>query len=899
MPVDSPITLCDNPKTISFNFPTQNILHQNSTKFIPYVGIFLSGFTSLTYELLWIKQFKLLFGATLYAISAVLCAFMLGLALGAWLITKFLDAPNIKKFHPIRFYGILELIIGIYALILPLILKSLSPIYPHLISLSQNSDGTLHILQFFIGTLVMLPATMLMGATLPVLGRWAISDQYQIFPGLSVLYGLNTFGAVAGCVWTQFIAVSHLGISGTNFSAVIINILVFGLCFWGIQLKANPNITTSKSESSNIRNSSATQPILSFLLLVLFGYSGLVALSSEILWTRILVFPLGSSLYSFAIILSAFLFGIGLGSIISKPLLGNSKWILKFILVELAIGVFCLMIFPIFNQFTELISQIDQIFYSQQSSPEKTLWIRTLFAFGLMLIPTLGFGMAFPLANHIHFSIFNNVTKTLGNSYAVNTIGAILGTIITPFFLIPWLGIKLSLFTLYGILILLSLVCLLIHIRPRKLTLAISFVTLIILGITFDWGTLQVDTSQIGNKNFTRVEINSSLDNTLLLDYKEGSFSTLAVVEEKQTGARTLYIDGFSTATASNSVGGSAYMQAMGWIPMMLHFNPKKALVMCFGTGNTLSTVSQFPNVSVDAVEIDRNVLSVAPWFSKWNRNVLEQPHVQIHVQDARNFIQWTQDKYDVITLEPMSPVQAGVNSLYSQDFYQHSKAHLNSGGIMMQWLPLHLVGPKDTWSILKTFQSVFPHTTIWNSFLTRIVLLVGSEKPLQLDITHFNNLMKQGPIKTMAHEIGVYGFEDFMDFYLTDGKSLFQITENAKTITDDFPLLEHSPVTLVPPLKKQTDETFINFLRFRVNRHPPVKGWTLKEKNYFSGIYQTRTAQRLSIFSQRYLGPGNSKFEQKSYLEGLKEIQTFLKSQKNKYLKLNSTGWQWSEKIE
>ncbi len=874
-------------------------MYQNSAKLIPYVCIFLSGLTSLTYELLWIKQFKLLFGATLYAISAVLCAFMLGLALGAWLITRFLDAKNIKKIHPLRFYGLLEFAIGIYALILPFLLKTLSSIYPHLVSFSQNSDGTLHILEFFLSTLIMLPATLMMGATLPVLGRWAISDRHQIFPNLSILYGLNTFGAVAGCIWTQFIAVSYMGISGTNYSAVVINIFVFVLCYFGIEVNSNPNTLGLKSQNTKTSSSHPTPPILSFLLLVLFGYSGLVALSSEILWTRILVFPLGSSLYSFAIILSTFLFGIALGSIISKPLLGNSRWILKFILVELTIGIFCLMVFPVFNQFTELIAQVDQIFYSQQSTPEKTLWVRTLFAFGLMFIPTLGFGIAFPLANHIHFSIFNSVSKTLGNSYAVNTVGSILGTILTPFLLIPWLGIKMSLFILYGLLILLSLVCLFLHIRSKIFTLTTSFAVLIILGLIFNSGYLQIDTNQIGNKNFTRVEINSSLDDTMLLDYKEGSFSTLAVVEEKKTGARTLYIDGFSTATTSSSVGGSAYMQAMGWIPMMLHPNPRKALVMCFGTGNTLSTVSQFPKVSVDAVEIDRNVLSVAPWFSKWNRNVLEQPQVQIHVQDARNFIQWTQNKYDVITLEPMSPVQAGVNSLYSRDFYQYSKSHLNPEGIMMQWLPLHLVGPKDAWSILKTFQSVFPNTTIWNSFLTRIVLLVGSEKPIQLDLTHFNKLMSQDPIKTMGHEIGVYGFEDFMDFYLTHGKNISQITEKASIITDDFPLLEHSPVTLVPPFKNQTDETFINFLRFRVNQYPPVKGLNPKEKNYYSEIYQKRTAQRLSIFSQRYLGPGNSSFEQKKYFEGLKEIQSFLKSQESNYLKFSTNGWQWSENIE
>ena len=203
----------------------------------------------------------------------------------------------------------------------------------------------------------------------------------------------------------------------------------------------------------------------------------------------------------------------------------------------------------------------------------------------------------------------------------------------------------------------------------------------------------------------------------------------------------------------------------------------------------------------------------------------VNRDNVHLNYQDARGFIRWTDALYDVITLEPMSPVQAGVNNLYSREFYEQSRRRLNAGGLMMQWLPLHLVGPEDARAIVKTFQSVFPHTSVWNSYLTRIVLLVGSDEPQVLDKYRFEKLMGNEAIQGMAEQIGIFNFLDMMDFYLTDGKSLAPLVSRASVITDDRPLLEHSPTTLVPPLKRETDESFLNLLRFRMGKFPLTKG--------------------------------------------------------------------------
>jgi spermidine synthase len=260
--------------------------------------------------------------------------------------------------------------------------------------------------------------------------------------------------------------------------------------------------------------------------------------------------------------------------------------------------------------------------------------------------------------------------------------------------------------------------------------------------------------------------------------------------------------------------------------------------------------------------------------------------------QDARGFIRWTDETYDVITLEPMSPVQAGVNNLYSKEFDEQSRQRLNPGGLMMQWLPLHLVGPEDARAIVKTFQSVFPHTSVWNSYLTRIVLLVGSDEPQALDKSRFEEAMKHAEVKEMAEQIGIFSFLDMMDFYLADGKSLVPLMDSASVITDDRPLLEHSPATLVPPLKRETDESFLNLLQYRVGQFPNTRGIEAEEMTYFRSNYEKRTAQRLSIFSQRYQGPGAGAFARKNYGAGLEQVQHFLETHEEPFIQLSGSGW-------
>ena len=869
------------------------------SRLIPFFCIFISGAASLVYELIWIRQLSLVFGGTLYAISAVLCAFMTGLALGAWGIGLFLSHRNKQKktVNLVLLYGLIEGLIGLYGLFFPYGLELISGFYAPIVNGTIELGFLLHWIEFFLSTALMLPATICMGATLPLIGSWSIGkNSERILPDVSILYSLNTFGAVAGCLYTQTIALKYFGVSATNLTAIGMNFLVFLLCtpLRSYFIKNSSSKTPAIKYKINRVSSSAPDRKFSLLLIFIFAYSGMAALASEILWTRVLVFPMGTTLNSFALILATFLFGIALGSIMADKLLGNSNHVLKFLLIQLSIAISCIAILPLFENIHEWTSKADQLFYDLDNIALKTIGIRSLFAFGLMFLPTLGFGLSFPLANRININLFKTNSKTLGNTYALNTIGATLGTIITPFILIPFMGIRMSLFVIYSILIFLCLVAMAIHFKWNDKNFVKSgFIATTIIFLGYMWSNPKISTEQLGIHNLARIGIDTQKHQLNLIEYIEGDFSTLSVIENKKSKARTLYMNGFSTATVSDSIGGSDYMQAMGFIPMVLHPNPKKALVICFGTGNTTGTVSLFPGVQVDGIEIDKNVLSLAHHFSKWNHNAQKKKNIHMYIQDGRTFTRWTQNKYDVITLEPMSPIQAGTVNLYSREFYQLTAERLNKDGLMMQWLPLHLVGPDDAKSILKTFKEVYPHTSIWNSFLTRIVLLVGSKEEIALDKIRFEELMRVPEIQNSAQQIGINTFLDFTDFFLTDASKVNSFMQNADLITDDRPLLEFSPATLLPPLKLEVDETFLNYLKYRIGNYPQVRGMMPSEKRRWKKDFRTRTAQRISVFSRRYHGPGESAFNKRNYSEGLDEVATYLDNKKDQPIRLKGIQWE------
>lgn len=867
---------------------------------IAYACLFASGAASLAYELIWFRHLTLVFGASLYALSAVLCAFMMGLAGGAWVMGRVLTriSSGMEPEKLIRIYGVLEGLIGLYALCFPFGLELLEKLYPFILPASGQVGVTVHLLEFFLSTLLMFPATFLMGATLPLMGCWATGNQTEkVFTQVSLLYGVNTFGAVFGCLFTQFFAIRLWGVAGATWFGVALNVVVFMLCYGRARIfyAVEPGPTQAEIKKQKKKKVADTEvsPVIGILVFAMFAYSGMASLSSEILWTRILVFPMGSTLYSFALILATFLLGIALGSLTANKLLGQSHRVLKFIGIEIAIGVFCIAILPVLANLTEWTSLADRYFYSLDSSPEKILLIRALFAFALMFLPTFGFGLLFPLANHIHSYRFEGVGKILGNTYSINTVGAVLGTILTPFVFIPLWGIRLSLYGIYAVLILFGIYVLtrVRQFKPASTAMILGAVFFVLVAGKGYW-VPEIQTQKAGQGNFARLEVNVPADRISLLDYKEGEFSTISVVEDKESGARTIYLDGFSTATVSSSFSGSTYMQAMGFVPMALHPAPKRVLVIGFGTGNTLGTASLFPGAEVHGVEIDKNVLEFSKWFSQWNHDVLNRPNTKIFIQDGRSFLKWSQSKYDVIIMEPMSPLQAGVVNLYSKEFYELALSHLKEDGLLVQWLPLHLVGPEDARSITHTFRNVFPEFSVWNSFLTRIVMLVGSRNPVTLDKNHFETLMGNAQLKQMAQEMKVNSFLDFADFFVTDGKRLSPFLEGAGEINDNSPLLEFSSVSLLPPLQWETDESFLNLLRPRLDQVPEVKGMPEREREIFEKDYAVRTAQRFGLFARRYNGPGENYFATGNYAGGLEALRIYFESNKAPKIHLRDAQW-------
>ena len=367
-------------------FPDSNsrVLGWEINKFVIYFCLFLSGATSLTYELIWTRKLTLIFGNTLYAISAVLCAFMIGLALGAWITSIILNRfdPN-ERLNLIKVYAIAEVLIGLYALFFPYLLDSFRNWFYGWgnleISIIQQFS------EFSLCTLIMLPATFLMGATLPIIGTWASQkNNGKVLHAVSRIYGFNTFGAMFGCLFAQFIGIKYFGVSVTTTIAIIINFLIFIACFYVFSSDSEEPLSTTKKNKKKVKSSKKQNKTFEIFIAFLFAYSGMASLGSEILWTRALIFPMGSALHTFAIILATFLFSIALGSLIADKLFKNTNYTLTFILIEIAIGLVCIGMLPIFDNFMEWTQQADKIFYSLDSTPSINLFTHSFFAIGII-----------------------------------------------------------------------------------------------------------------------------------------------------------------------------------------------------------------------------------------------------------------------------------------------------------------------------------------------------------------------------------------------------------------------------------------------------------------------------------------------------------------------------------
>ena len=765
---------------------------------LAYALFVASGATGLVYEVTWFRNLSLIFGASFESSSIVLAAFMGGMSLGGFVFGRLA-----RRFdRPLRVYALLELGIGALALVLPSLMRAIDALYLALADGDGSVDAGLVALRGALAFVALVLPTFLMGATLPVVTRLLVEEDTEFGQRLAWLYGSNTVGAVVGTLAAGFVMIPALGVWRTQLAAVALNVAI-GLVALALDRRVRP-VADRASLAARVEADLSGDSVTG-LRIVFWGtaLSGFASLALEVLWTRALSVAVGSSTYSFSVMLAAFLTGIAIGSLVhaSRPTAGRPI-VPRFGRTLAAAGVFSLVASSAIPQLPQLAIQINLALYDDLTRirPVTTF----LLAFFLMVVPCLFIGMAFPLANEARARLAvvagHGFARPVGDTLSLNTVGSIAGSLGAGFVLVPWIGLEramlvgASLYVAYGAVVLAT------DIADRRGATSPGVVFAVIAaGVALALPALLPQRTDelfgaFSNNQLLQyvradgdIDVDAELGKGVIRYYREGRSATVSVME--QDGFRSISVNGKIVASDDPEDLRTQYMLAH--VPLLMHPAPRSTLVVGMGAGTTLGGVTAHDDLErVALAEIEPAMLGAEPHFAASNGSPLSDPRMRVFLEDGRNYLKTTDDRYDVITADPIHPWTRGSGYLYTEEYYRLAAARLEPGGIMCQWLPVADLTPVDFKSVVATFAAVFPHTMLWHS---TSAVLIGSERPLEMDEAELARRM-QSP--NVARQLDLLGLDTplaFLGELQLDDVQVRDFAVGAPINTDDNLHLEFS----------------------------------------------------------------------------------------------------------
>lgn len=683
---------------------------------IIYLLVLFSGMAALSWTVIWQIQSSLALGVSAWGTALTLAVTMAGMCIGA--LTAGHVLRNKTALNALGIYGILEIFIGLSGLLLLPALQQVEAFDTYSYKTMAGGHFWVHVAGVALS--MGFPA-ICMGATTPVFGLIARTHASSI----SILYGLNTLGAAVGSIAAAFLIIPWAGVLGATYFIASINILV-GICALCIGKKSDLAETRAIETSPEVPL--AHKPWHKYLLVFVTGFA---TLALEVAWFRSFTAAFWSTTAAFSIMLASVLVSLGVAAHL-VPLLRKKGFSLA-ICVTLA-GISILLATPLVERF--------DIFARINSVNPAFLFMNWFFlSFYVTAIPITLLGLALPWVLDSE-----NTARGWAALYGVNTLAAVLGALLAGWLLLPSIGFARTSWIMGAIVLFTGLI--LSGPPPKtKAKLLLIGVAALTLAMFFESG--------VGR---TRVQLHTSKNNEnmpVILDSAEGPDATVSVVEFSKSKERALIIDGF-IATSQNPDQGSTllvqYMLWMGHLPMLMHPDPRDALVICFGTGQTANALRKENPQSLTIVDINENVYKMADYF-KSNERVLQDPRVNSLVMDGRAFLRRTEKKFDVITLEPMPPTFAGVNALYSREFYELAKEKLTENGVIAQWLPFHLVSLYHSASISRSFSEVFPNSILWIDPQSLTGILLGSKDEKTLLGQNFPGLKRNRMVRLLPDE--------------------------------------------------------------------------------------------------------------------------------------------------
>ncbi len=736
---------------------------------------FLSGFSSLVYQVVWVKLLTHVFGVTTYAVSAVLGAFMGGLALGSYLGGRLAD----RRVNSLRLYAGVEIGIAVCALTLPALIEGLTPLYQVLYLSLERSLYLLSLVRFGLSFLLLLLPTTLMGATLPILIPALVSDLAELGNKVARLYTWNTLGAVVGSLAAGLLLIGLFGLRITTIVAAGFNLLA-GLTLLGFAARlpagrhpaaprpaeAAPSAPPTSSVPTHRRWLAPARATLALMFL-----SGFAALGFEVIWTRFLTLVSDHSVYAFSAMVAFVLLGIGLGSQwigIKAPRLSDPLRAL--IAAEAALGLSAALLLLATTWGVRFVQPASATIGPGQVSGSPSFFV--VIALILTLIPSLCMGMTFPLATLVYARQAGRLGQSVGETYSANVLGAMLGSVLTGLVLIPALGSQRSLLAL-AVVNLLAALLLALTARRAAASRGVGLTTVALVLITV------LVPGDLNRSLF------ASLYPTLQVAQNfEGAEATVTVA--RYGPDQIIFLNGGHEANTGAAM--LSLHRLIGHFAAFIHPNVQQGLVIGLGGGATSGALARHAQARLDIVELSEGMALAAQEFSPHNGQVLSQPRVRLRVEDGRNYLLLTRGQYDVITADTIYALRAYSSNVYSVEYYRLAAERLAPGGVMVQWLDTSLQEHEQQ-IMIRTFAQAFPHAGLWQKGTT--TLLLGSNQPIRPDPA----VVRDGLTDSVLAEValmGIRGADDILAGFGPADDVLRQRLGPGLILTDDHPYNEY-----------------------------------------------------------------------------------------------------------
>lgn len=724
--------------------------------------LFGSGLCALVYQTVWLREFRLIFGASTAASAAVLAIFMGGLGLGSALLGARAD----RQARPLAFYANLELLIAASAALSPFLVELTRAVYIALGGTPVLGLGLGTVVRLVLSLLVLAVPTVLMGGTLPAAARAVLSDEDPHRRDLALLYGINTLGAVTGAVASTFLLLEVLGNRTTLWSACLLNALVAIIArsvsrsMEGATdgAKEAPAVaaTPAPVEPAPPVDAGRALPPRGFVL-VSAAVVGFAFLLMELVWYRMLGPLLGGTTFTFGLILALALLGIGLGGTAYTVFFRHRPATLGgFAFTCAAEAVLMALPFALGDRMAVLAALLRPL----GSMGLGGMALGWTFITSLVVLPAAFIsGVQFPLLLALIGRGRQDAGRQVGQVYAWNTGGSIVGSLAGGFGVLPLLTAPVTWQAVAGLLAALGLgAALLSFQRERRwgavvlpaVATAIAVLLLTAQGPTAAWRHSGVGAGRSGlhEPDIQEIDAFLSASRAGIAWEHEGVESSVALSDED---GLSFIVNG---KVDGNTIGDAPTQVMSGLLGALLHPEPRSSLVIGLGTGSTAGWLGLVPGMErVDVVEIEPAILEVARRCHDVNANVMNNPKVHTSIGDAREVLLTTRQRYDIIFSEPSNPYRAGISSLFTREFYQAAKQRLAEGGLFLQWLQAYEVDALTVQSAYATLSSEFAAVETWQ-LQTGDLLLVASSKPLSHDLAKLRSRIAQEPYRGVLHAV-------------------------------------------------------------------------------------------------------------------------------------------------